>query len=91
MHTYRFSPQPGNTVQLSPSGYQFITDLFQKYDKDGDNALSPPEQEVSDLSPPGFTSGHMCSLWAYSNVSMRLSVCVCVSAHRQCFSLPGGY
>ena len=45
----RFSPQPGNTVQLSASGYQFLTDLFRKYDKDGDNALSTAEQEVSHI------------------------------------------
>ncbi len=50
----RFSPQPGNTVQLSASGYQFLTDLFRKYDKDGDNALSTAEQEVSHLCPLTF-------------------------------------
>ena len=31
----RFSPQPGSSVELSPSGYQFLTDLFKKYDKVG--------------------------------------------------------
>lgn len=40
-----FSPQPGSSVELSGSGYQFLTDLFNKYDRDGDKALSPQEQE----------------------------------------------
>ena len=30
-----FSPQPGSTVELSQSAYQFLTDLFNKYDKVG--------------------------------------------------------
>ncbi|KAH9502039.1 Mitochondrial Rho GTPase 2 [Dermatophagoides farinae] len=30
-------------VELSPKGYQFFTNLFHKYDKDNDGALSPGE------------------------------------------------
>ena len=33
-------------MELSPVGYHFLTDLFHKYDLDGDQALSPVEQEV---------------------------------------------
>ena len=46
-YPHRFSPRPGSSVELSPIGYQFLTDLFCKYDKDGDQALSPVEQDVS--------------------------------------------
>ena len=35
MFLHRFSPQPGSSVELSSSGYQFLTDLFKKYDKVG--------------------------------------------------------
>lgn len=30
-------------IELSPKGYQFFTNLFHKYDKDNDGALSPGE------------------------------------------------
>ena len=71
-HTHsRFSPQPGNTVQLSASGYQFLTDLFRKYDKDGDNALSTAEQEVSYLCPLTFSYIHYLEL--ISNCPLSLS------------------
>ena len=43
---HSFSPRPGSSVELSPVGYHFLTDLFHKYDLDGDQALSPAEQEV---------------------------------------------
>ncbi|KAI2804670.1 Mitochondrial Rho GTPase 2 [Blomia tropicalis] len=33
----------GSTVELSPKGYSFFTNLFEKYDKDKDGALSPDE------------------------------------------------
>lgn len=39
-----FSPRPGSSVELTPAAYQFLTSLFHKYDKDGDQALSPAEQ-----------------------------------------------
>ena len=47
VYVHRFSPQQGSNVELSETGYHFLTDLFNKYDKDGDHALSPHEQEVS--------------------------------------------
>ncbi|XP_003388429.2 PREDICTED: mitochondrial Rho GTPase 1-A-like [Amphimedon queenslandica] len=40
-----FNPLPESTVELSESGTRFLTDLFNRYDKDGDQALSPTEQE----------------------------------------------
>ena len=33
VYNYSFSPQPGSSVELSSSGYQFLTDLFNKYDR----------------------------------------------------------
>ncbi|KAI9297831.1 hypothetical protein K502DRAFT_346761 [Neoconidiobolus thromboides FSU 785] len=39
---------PSNcTVELSPSGYQFFTEIFKAYDKDNDGALN--EHELNDL------------------------------------------
>lgn len=40
------------TVELSDAGYQFLIDLFNRHDKDGDEALSPQElQEVFSACP----------------------------------------
>ncbi|THV03817.1 mitochondrial Rho GTPase [Dendrothele bispora CBS 962.96] len=40
------------SVELSPSGYQFFTDLFEAFDKDQDGALNPSElEEVFDTAP----------------------------------------
>eukprot|EP00794_Sanderia_malayensis_P009117 gene9117-10090_t len=36
---------PDSTVELSVQGLEFIRDLFSKFDKDGDDALSPQEQQ----------------------------------------------
>lgn len=41
-------------------GYQFLTDLFHKYDKDGDQALSPPEQDVCTVGVVGLCSVLLC-------------------------------
>ncbi|KAI0238424.1 ERMES complex Ca(2+)-binding regulatory GTPase gem1 [Massospora cicadina] len=38
---------PDCTVELSPHGYQFFTELFQSHDKDNDGALN--EKELCDL------------------------------------------
>lgn len=42
-------------IELSPKGYAFFTNLFKKYDKDNDGALSPAELSslcsISDLPP----------------------------------------
>lgn len=38
---------PGCSTELNHAGYSFLTSLFQKYDCDKDNALSP--QELIDL------------------------------------------
>ena len=39
-----FSPQPGSTVELSRSGYQFLQNLFVKYDKVGFNWRESPRE-----------------------------------------------
>jgi Ras family protein T1 len=41
-----FVPQADSNVELSEGGIRFLTKLFNKHDKDGDNALCPNEQEV---------------------------------------------
>ncbi|ORX81805.1 mitochondrial Rho 1 [Basidiobolus meristosporus CBS 931.73] len=40
-----FEVEPDCTVELSPSGYQFFTELFQVFDKDKDGALKTDELE----------------------------------------------
>lgn len=40
-----FSPQRDSTVELSEEAIQFLTNLFKRYDKDSDEALSSIEQE----------------------------------------------
>jgi Ras family protein T1 len=40
-----FVPQADSNVELSEGGIRFLTKLFNKHDKDGDNALCPNEQE----------------------------------------------
>ncbi len=55
---FRFNVPNGCSVELSHKGYQFLTNLFERYDKDKDNALSPKEVEVifSTCPTPAFTS-----------------------------------
>jgi len=44
--------QPGQTCELSSSGYQFFTDLFKHFDKDEDGALSQSElNDLFEISP----------------------------------------
>ncbi|XP_032235102.2 mitochondrial Rho GTPase 1-A isoform X2 [Nematostella vectensis] len=41
-----------STVELSDAGYEFLIDLFNKYDKDQDEALSPVElEELFEMCP----------------------------------------
>lgn len=48
MHvTCRLRVPPGCSTELNHAGYAFLTGLFEKYDMDRDNALSP--QELIDL------------------------------------------
>ncbi|KAI5481376.1 hypothetical protein MNV49_004998 [Pseudohyphozyma bogoriensis] len=41
------------TAELSPKGYQFLTELFETFDKDRDGALSPEELEALFSTSPG--------------------------------------
>jgi len=43
----RFDVSAECSVELTPQGYEFLSDLFQRHDKDQDGALSP--EEVDDL------------------------------------------
>ena len=43
---YRFKVDPDYTVELSFDGYQFLTDLFQVFDKDNDGALNAQELDA---------------------------------------------
>ncbi|CAG0883032.1 unnamed protein product [Cyprideis torosa] len=43
----QFKVPPGSSVELSPSGTRFLTLTFERFDRDKDGALSPPE--VNDL------------------------------------------
>lgn len=48
----RFDVPYDCSVELSPLGNQFLTDIFEAYDKDNDGALSQPElDEVFSTSP----------------------------------------
>lgn len=40
-----FEVHPDCSVELSPSGLRFLKEIFKKYDKDGDGALSSSEQQ----------------------------------------------
>lgn len=49
-HTYVYPPfdvPAGMSVELSPNGYQFLTEVFKAHDKDHDGALN--EQELATL------------------------------------------
>ncbi len=43
----RFEVPHDCSVELSPLGYQFFTDIFEVFDKDQDGALKP--EELNDL------------------------------------------
>ncbi|KAJ3791164.1 P-loop containing nucleoside triphosphate hydrolase protein [Lentinula aff. detonsa] len=48
----KFDIPPDCSVELSPPGYQFFTDIFETFDKDQDGALNPSElEEVFGTSP----------------------------------------
>ncbi|KAF8229696.1 mitochondrial Rho GTPase [Tricholoma matsutake] len=48
----RFDVAPDCSVELSPLGYQFFTDIFETFDKDQDGALNTAElDEVFSTSP----------------------------------------
>ncbi len=45
--------EPGCAVELSPKGYQFLTELFGKFDRDGDGALAWDELDELFTTCPG--------------------------------------
>lgn len=45
--------EPGVAVELSPKGYQFLTELFAKFDRDGDGALAWDELDELFATCPG--------------------------------------
>jgi mitochondrial Rho GTPase 1 len=49
-----FEVPPDCTVELSSDGYQFLTDLFQCFDKDNDGALNDNELEELFSTAPGI-------------------------------------
>ncbi|XKL68174.1 hypothetical protein PGB90_003665 [Kerria lacca] len=54
----KLSVPNGCSVELSHKGYQYLSNLFERYDKDGDDALSPKEVEgiFSTCPTPAFNS-----------------------------------
>ncbi|XP_039953909.1 mitochondrial Rho GTPase isoform X3 [Bactrocera neohumeralis] len=50
---------PGSSTELSHRGQQFLTALFERYDKDGDGALSPEEHKMIFSTCPSAP-------WSYS-------------------------
>ncbi|PWZ02167.1 mitochondrial Rho GTPase 1 [Testicularia cyperi] len=48
-----FAVPPECSVELSPHGYQFLTDIFEVHDKDRDGALSAEELESLFVTAPG--------------------------------------
>ncbi|KAJ1992031.1 ERMES complex Ca(2+)-binding regulatory GTPase gem1 [Coemansia spiralis] len=47
-----FDVPPDCCVELSPGGYAFLTEIFKRYDADGDSAFCPEELEnIFSLSP----------------------------------------
>lgn len=53
---FRLTVPNGCSVELSHKGYQFLSNLFERYDKDKDDALSPKEVEAvfSTCPAPAF-------------------------------------
>lgn len=49
----RFDVPPDCSVELSPHGYQFLTDVFEAHDKDKDGALCASELESLFATAPG--------------------------------------
>lgn len=47
----------GSTTELTPRGYQFLTELFLKHDKDEDGSLSPLELDMLFQCCPGLPWG----------------------------------
>lgn len=55
-HTYVYPPfdvPQGMAVELSPSGYQFLTEVFKAHDKDHDGALNAQELTKLFATAPG--------------------------------------
>ncbi|XP_014088579.1 mitochondrial Rho GTPase isoform X3 [Bactrocera oleae] len=50
---------PGSSTELSHRGQQFLTALFERYDRDGDGALSPEEHKMLFSTCPSAP-------WSYS-------------------------
>ncbi|KAK0565116.1 ERMES complex Ca(2+)-binding regulatory GTPase gem1 [Tilletia horrida] len=48
-----FPVPPDHAVELSPHGYQFLTDVFEAHDKDRDGALSEAELDQLFVIAPG--------------------------------------
>lgn len=73
----RLTVPNGCSVELSHKGYQFLSTLFERYDKDKDDALSPKEVEAvfSTCPTPAFTSCVRDMVPTNSKVSIRGSVC----------------
>lgn len=53
---------PNSSVELSPTGYRFLVDLFLKFDKDNDGGLSEKEMTNLFLPTPGVPK-----LWKDTN------------------------
>ncbi|KAF5372263.1 hypothetical protein D9757_009626 [Collybiopsis confluens] len=49
----KFDVPPDCSIELSPPGYQFFTDVFETFDKDQDGALNPSELEEVFATSPG--------------------------------------
>ncbi|KAM6494240.1 EF hand associated domain containing protein [Amanita muscaria] len=49
----KFDVHPDCSVELSPLGYQFFTDIFETFDKDQDGALNAEELEELFSTSPG--------------------------------------
>ncbi|GAA5954083.1 hypothetical protein JCM10213_007114 [Rhodosporidiobolus nylandii] len=49
----RFDIPSDCTAELSPRGYQWLTDIFEIFDQDRDGALSPSELDTLFLTSPG--------------------------------------
>jgi Ras family protein T1 len=49
----RFDVPPDCSVELSPLGYKFLTELFDVFDKDQDGALNKAELEELFSTSPG--------------------------------------
>ena len=64
----KFEVPPFASAELSPAGYQFLLDLFLKFDRDNDGGLNPSELSALFAPTPGLPQSWLESSFPASTV-----------------------